>query len=201
MSVQNPERLATKQDLADMYSGILPYLGGMPEVLANKFSKGDLYSTDEKMIGTWIDGKPLYQRMLEFGEIAIGAFPITDISSWNIDQIVKMDGLWLRKDAPCWYNFTGVDSQTKGVCVVYGDHTGGTYIYNASNYVVAKAYVFYQYTKTTDSSISIGEATDYSTDEKIIGTWLSGEPIYQKTVSCGALPNKTLKMLHMASLI
>ena len=31
MSVQNGERLATKQDLADMYQEILPYLGMYPE--------------------------------------------------------------------------------------------------------------------------------------------------------------------------
>ena len=28
MSVQNPERVVTKQDLADFYQEILPYLGG-----------------------------------------------------------------------------------------------------------------------------------------------------------------------------
>ena len=62
MSVQNPERVVTKQDLADFYQCILPYLGGMPDILANKFSKGDMYSTDGKMIGQWIDGKPLYSK-------------------------------------------------------------------------------------------------------------------------------------------
>jgi hypothetical protein len=42
-------------------------------------------------------------------------------------------------------------------------------------------YFVIQYTKTTDSAISIGSDTDYSTDEKVIGTWIDGKPVYQKT--------------------
>ena len=33
----------------------------------------------------------------------------------------------------------------------------------------------------------------YSTTEEVIGTWISGETIYRKVVSCGTLPNKTDK--------
>lgn len=34
---------------------------------------------------------------------------------------------------------------------------------------------------------------DYSTDEKVVGTWINGKPLYQKTIDCGALPNATEK--------
>lgn len=34
---------------------------------------------------------------------------------------------------------------------------------------------------------------DYSTTEKVVGTWVSGKPIYQKTIDFGALPNNTTK--------
>ena len=33
----------------------------------------------------------------------------------------------------------------------------------------------------------------YSTTEEVVGTWISGETIYRKVVSCGTLPNKTDK--------
>lgn len=36
-----------------------------------------------------------------------------------------------------------------------------------------------------------GRLNSYSTTEKVIGTWIDGKPIYQKTVSCGALPNNS----------
>ena len=34
---------------------------------------------------------------------------------------------------------------------------------------------------------------NYSTKEQVIGQWLDGKPIYQKTINTGALPNKTTK--------
>jgi len=34
---------------------------------------------------------------------------------------------------------------------------------------------------------------DYSTTEKVVGTWIDGRPVYQKTVDCGTLPNNTTK--------
>lgn len=34
---------------------------------------------------------------------------------------------------------------------------------------------------------------NFSTDEKVVGTWIDGKPLYQKTVSFGGLPNNTEK--------
>ena len=38
-----------------------------------------------------------------------------------------------------------------------------------------------------------GNWIEYSTTEQRVGTWISGKPVYQKTVDCGALPNNTTK--------
>lgn len=35
----------------------------------------------------------------------------------------------------------------------------------------------------------------FSTEERLWGYWIDGKPIYRKTVSCGALPNATTKMV------
>ena len=37
--------------------------------------------------------------------------------------------------------------------------------------------------------IYIDARYDYSTAEKVVGTWIDGKPIYQKTISCGVLPS------------
>lgn len=37
----------------------------------------------------------------------------------------------------------------------------------------------------------------YSTEEQVVGQWIDGKPIYQKTIDCGAMPNTTNKdVLH-----
>ena len=64
----------------------------------------------------------------------------------------------------------------------------------------------------TDDTISVDEMPDtdmeeiitplpsvmsrrfkYSTSEQVVGEWIDGKPIYQKTIECGALPNNTTK--------
>ena len=38
-----------------------------------------------------------------------------------------------------------------------------------------------------------GGSLNFSTDEQIVGKWINGKPIYQKTIDCGTLPNATDK--------
>ncbi len=40
---------------------------------------------------------------------------------------------------------------------------------------------------------------DYSTDEQIVGTWIDGSTIYEKTIYCDAFPNNTTKDLSTPS--
>lgn len=59
MSITNPDNVVTKEMLSDFYRYILPYLGGGLSPTTN-------YSTLEQRIGTWIDGKPVYQKTYIF---------------------------------------------------------------------------------------------------------------------------------------
>lgn len=183
MSVQNPERVVTKQDLADFYGQILPYLGGMPEILANKFSKSDMYSTDEKMIGQWIDGKPLYAKTVSCGTLPNNTAMRVSTGTSNIAMCIVIDGFAISsslnriKTFPMANMDYGYDTANNEIIISTSE--------NYSSYT--ESYVTINYTKTTDSAISIGNDTDYSTDEKIIGTWIDGRPIWQKTVS-GTMP-------------
>ena len=90
MSLSNPKTVVTEERLNEYHQTILPYLGGMSDILANKFSRADLYSTDEKMIGRWIDGKPLYQKVIPFTSLSQGM--TIDISSLNVDTIPHLSG-------------------------------------------------------------------------------------------------------------
>lgn len=41
---------------------------------------------------------------------------------------------------------------------------------------------------------------EYSTTESVVGTWIDGKSIMQKTISCGALPNNTTKTVDLTDL-
>ena len=59
MAVKNDNTLITKGDLKKFYNKILPYMGG--NYVFNTLGTKDYYSEDEKVIGVWTDGKPVYQ--------------------------------------------------------------------------------------------------------------------------------------------
>jgi len=186
MSLTNPNSVVTEQRLSEFYQGILPYLGGMPDILANKFDKANMYSTDEKIIGQWTDGKPLYQKVITFNsavQINMNASDQTlcDITDLNIDKLVDLE---VFRNDYCKQNMWAqyIDTTNKLIKVK-------PLAYNPSETVqtVPILRLIVKYTKTTDSPVAIGIDTDYSTTEKIVGTWVDGRPIYQRTID-GTMP-------------
>lgn len=220
MSLSNPNKFVTEERLAEFYTQILPYLGGMPETIVNKFSKSDLYSTTEKVIGCWTDGRPLYKKTFEVTlpnavtegasvsiYVQMGA-SIKDYIDWNV--IITGEGVYGKFVQPR-------NSTSKTVVAVSGGTLeGGITIWarnnsatggNANTIQIANSnkglnntsgYLTVYYTKTTDAANSFkwGDENDYSTDEKIVGTWIDGSYVYQKTFNIGALPNGGTK--HVA---
>lgn len=171
MSLSNPDTVVTEERLYQFYQQILPYLGGMPDILANKFSKADLYSTDEKLIGRWIDGKPLYQKVKVYDSpLTVGAI---GGAGTTLDTIANIETL-----VNAWCIGSSFSAKTRVENFeLSGNNIQGMSLYSS---VPIKASIL-QYTKTTDSAVEIGDDTDYSTTEKIVGTWIDGKPIWQKT--------------------
>lgn len=98
------------------------------------------YSTDEQVIGTWIDGKPLYERVIDLGadtNISYDSWTLTTVSLSEIDRLVLIQGL----------NSTGA--------AYYGDLYGG----NNNGYLqlltgrngtyVSVRYLIFRYTKSS----------------------------------------------------
>lgn len=203
MPLTNPNKVVTEERLSEFYGQILPYMGGMPDVLANKFSKSDIYSTDEKMIGVWTDNKPLYQKIIIISSSDIPNSNIKYINHniSNLDTVVYVGGMIQgtstnstplpRVQDNNASNCMGVDvSKTQVLLKGRGTNYTGTF---NSGFVILK------YTKTTDSPISIGSDTDYSTTEKIVGTWIDGSPVWQNTVSTGgSVPTGATLILRTA---
>jgi hypothetical protein len=150
--------------------------------IVNAFNRGDIYSTDEKMIGQWIDGKPLYAKTINTGALSNAPNKKVAHSISNLGEIVSMLATYHRTDGK-WFQISNVHLTTANKTLQLSITTTNVEIEsNGGDYSdVDKSYVTLQYTKTTDSAISIGSETEYSTDEKVVGTWIDGKPIYQKT--------------------
>ena len=201
MSLTNPNKVVTEQRLNEYHNTILPYLGGMPEMVANKFSKGDLYSTEERMIGQWIDGKPLYQKTVDCGALPNNTIKEVSHGIANIDQYVNIFGIFWSTSGTGETGSLPFSSTNDNDCVGVWTKNKLTIVLQVGmNRTAMSACVTLQYTKTTDSPISIGSDTDYSTEEKIVGTWIDGKPLYQKVVQVGALTNTSSSIYKMVSI-
>ena len=196
MSLSNPDTVVTEERLYQFYQQILPYLGGMPDILANKFSKADLYSTDEKLIGRWIDGKPIYQKTVSYNNTKLfNDYTTLDMNTDPIKCVINAF-IVVRSTANADYDGSLLYVNIYPVTGTSGTPSSEVRVYETGTWNASSDRTIYLtvcYTKVGDSAVEIGSDTDYSTTEKIVGTWIDGKPIWQKTVDCGALPNSSAK--------
>ncbi len=192
----------TAKNFKDFYNEIRPYLNGNVPTFANTFNKSDLYSTDEQLIGRWIDGKPLYQKVIT-GTLPNCTTEGTVVSKNEQHGIANVDLIFIDhafvKDFTDWPSTSTLTrilpytlnsgSQMK----VSIGRTVVQYANAAKTYNGSTVYSVAHYTKTTDSAMSVTDGNEYSTDEQVVGKWIDGSPVYQKTIDLGALPNSTIK--------
>lgn len=138
-----------------------------------------IYSTTEREIGVWVDGKPLYEKTFVFTtatSVSANSWGDTPISNDGIDKTIY--------------------------CVAYDMATGTSYDYlacgpgsgsyvrilNTRNAALSFDGLTLRYTKSTDTAGS-GKwtpqgvpAVHYSGSEQVIGTWIDGSTLYQKTI-------------------
>lgn len=163
---------------------------------------GDIYSFEERQVGVFADGKPLYQKTVLTGALSAGNNNIT-MGLDNPENIVDINIIAFTsnvtaKNIPLTYVNTGTISGYGATSDGYNFSTDEVLITLGNDRSFTGGYITIQYTKTTDVAGS-GEyvpsgdkAVHYDDTEQVIGTWF-GETLYRKTVNFGALPNNATK--------
>ena len=141
-----------------------------------------IYSTEEREIGVWTNGKPLYEKTLytntqvQLSDDAWTTIPWVNEPT-DVDFLVSAEVTRQCPNNNSTLRFTLDSGHIKGASVKTGN-------YPALNNITE--YLKIRYTKSTDTAGS-GNWTPqgvpthhYSTDEQIIGTYL-GETLYEKT--------------------
>lgn len=57
----------------------------------NELNNRDVYSTEEKVVGTWINGKPIYRIVYSINVTETSY--TKNVSSLNIDTLIKINGI------------------------------------------------------------------------------------------------------------
>ena len=102
-----------------------------------------IYSTTETRIGTWINGKPLYRKVIT-GTTVDGDSTI-DISSLNIDLIVNMEGVAGNSG-----DYKPINFYFYGYSISSRYSFGTMYVWASTPYANLPFYLTVEYTKTTD---------------------------------------------------
>lgn len=131
-------------------------LPGIRRIVGVKYTVPETYSLNEQIVGTWIDGKPLYQKTV------VIANPVMD--NWsnlisyaslginNIDKVWKVDSAFVTVSTPSlsWTMNEFYSSEQDNFCVaVFSTDVRIGYANTATNRTFTNLTFTLKYTKTT----------------------------------------------------
>ena len=143
-----------KKEISDLQASVSEMQASVTTVqeeitnLENKVNNSNEYSTAEKVVSTWIDGKPIYQKTIPFSFVGSSTVNV-DISE-NIDIVLYAYAF--AKNSKYMYTIS-----------MYTQGQGGQFLYDYAkpnklrikntnpDFDNSGGYVTVQYTKTTDN--------------------------------------------------
>ena len=146
-----------------------------------------IYSTEEREIGVWTDGRPLYEKTVDFGALPNSTTKTVSYNISDLDYFIKIQCVAHNQNGS--RNIPFVDDAYKSGDVLLDTikNNGVIRIISHTDLSSLTGEVTLQYVKSTDVAGS-GSWTPqgvpthhYSTDEHIIGTWIDGSTLYEKT--------------------
>ena len=127
-----------------------------------KYNLGDLgkekYSTDETVIGTWIDGKPLYRKVINLNcptctRDGVYVDVNTDVSSLNIDYIMFKNVNIFCTSYNIFMSYDRIDIAVNKGAIVWYDITNKNIVARSNSTIHNGGSItaIIEYTKTTDA--------------------------------------------------
>lgn len=101
------------------------------------------YSTSEQVIGTWVDGKPLYERSISIAGVSVSVNQTVTIYTQANIKMKYFSGYLTENDITYVIPEIGVRIRQSGDNIQISAQSG-------ASWVISEGYVTIQYTKTTD---------------------------------------------------
>lgn len=124
-------------------NGIIP----INDTNLNVIQEISVYSTNELEIGKWIDGKPLYRKVISFGALPNDTTKSVAHNISNLKRVVKLEGF-----AGSSQNLGGITlpHATATPTALYADTTNVNVKTTSDATVYTETYIYIYYTKSTD---------------------------------------------------
>lgn len=121
-------------------------------VLNNKINEVNnslAYSENDIVCGKWIDGKPIYRKIINCGSLPNSTAKYVDHNISDLNLITKLYGIALYGDGFCPLPYIN-PKDTNGGILLYGTSTQITITTNANRSNTSITYVVIEYTKNND---------------------------------------------------
>lgn len=122
---------------------------GTAHKISGLSTRNHAYSNNEQIVGTWTNGKPLYEKTLEF-EASSSSWTDYPHGISNIDKIYFAEGMYHRTtETEAYFGLQYSDSSTT-IFSLSVDSSNIHYRINNSSFGSGTMNVTLRYTKTTD---------------------------------------------------
>ena len=153
-----------------------------------------IYDEQERVVGRWSDGKPVYQKTIIYEGESVSTTTSYNHNINNLDKVVNANVIAKRTGSDnIWETYNISDNNEVARFVIKNTTIDITLRWDPYDILL----ITLQYTKTTDEpnsfrpemieNISIMRNLDFSNiyteEERIIGCWVNGKPIYQKVIN------------------
>lgn len=110
------------------------------------------YSTNEvKTGGKWIDGKPIYRKVVNFGALPNATIKGVTFDNINADTFMKIEGIAMSANSTAiTIPFTDVSSTTQSISIFANSTSVSINAGSVNRSDYNKCYIILEYTKTTD---------------------------------------------------
>lgn len=168
-------------------------MGNLVLLDGNKISGGinyitpECYSTEERVVGCWIDGKPLYQKTYVKNNVGSNNEIVDANMTLSNITIVGFINNGIEMNSPYSGEVFKEYVSSAVVLRVFNSASGLQCNLEGNHNYTGNVRFTVQYTKVSDTAGSgiwtpSGiPAVHFSTEEQAIGTWIDGKTLYQKS--------------------
>lgn len=117
----------------------------------NNLINGEVYSTSEiKTNKVWIDNKPIYRKVINFGALPSSASTLSVSHNINYDKIVNLYGICSDNNGTTMHiPHVGTTNMASGISISLRSTSSSIQIYTSGNSSAYKAYIIIEYTKNS----------------------------------------------------
>lgn len=126
------------------------YNTNLQQEINDSFIRNNIYSTTETVVGTWIDGKSIYRRVISLTPTGSEEHYLHNIS--NIDKILNYHGVCKRANPWTFVNLIPCNYTNWEIYLYDFNLTQFTLIFSTNQWEagIDWCYITVEYTKTTD---------------------------------------------------